>query len=204
MKLEELTQAKLDELLASQEAAQNSIAGLKADLAKFKAKAKGAEIDPEAYAELQTQVETLKGELDKVGKASKKQVEDLTKQLADKDGALNKYLIDNQLTESLLKSGLKPEFMNAVKAMHRINAQIEFENGEYVAKIGGKPISEAIPAWAGSDDGKHFVSAPANSGGGANGGGGKATVKQMKRTDFEALPAYQRGEVIKEGVTITD
>lgn len=173
MKLEDLTQEKLDELIAEQEAAKNSLSGLKADLAKFKAKAKGAEIDPEAHAELQTQVEALTAELDKVGKLSKKQVEDLTKQLSEKDGALTKYLIDSQLSDGLAKSGVKPEFMDAVKAMHRSAAQIALDNGEYVAKIGDKKIHEAIADWAVSDAGKHFITAPNNSGGGATGGGGQ-------------------------------
>lgn len=172
MKLEDLTQDKLDEMIAEQEAAKNSLAGLKADLAKFKAKAKGAEIDPEAHAELQTQVETLKAELDKANKAAKKLTDDYTGQISAKDAALSKYLIDSQLSDSLAKAGVKPEFMDAVKAMHRGSAQIAVDGTEYVARIGDKPISEAIAAWVGSDAGKHFISAPNNSGGGANGGNG--------------------------------
>ena len=172
MKLEDLTQDKLDELLAEQEAARNSLAGLKADLAKFKAKAKGAEIDPEAHAELQTQVETLKAELDKANKAAKKAGDEFNTQISAKDAALSKYLIDSQLSDSLAKAGVKPEFMDAVKAMHRGSAQIAIDGSEYVARIGDKPISEAIAAWVGSDAGKHFISAPNNSGGGANGGNG--------------------------------
>lgn len=177
MKLEDLTQEKLDELIADQEAAKNSLAGLKADLAKFKAKAKGAEIDPEAHAELQTQVETLKAENEKLAKQAKKLTDDYTGQLTAKDAALTKYLIDSQLSDSLAKAGVKPEFMDAVKAMHRGAAQIAVEGTEYVAKIGDKPISDAIAEWVGSDAGKHFIAAPNNSGAGAGGGngGGKQT-----------------------------
>lgn len=172
MKLEELTQDKLDEMIAEQEAAKNSLAGLKADLAKFKAKAKGAEIDPEAHAELQTQVETLKAELDKANKAAKKAGDEFNTQISAKDAALSKYLIDSQLSDSLAKAGVKPEFMDAVKAMHRGSAQIAVEGSEYVAKIGDKSIGDAIAAWVGSDAGKAFIGAPVNSGGGAGGGNG--------------------------------
>lgn len=172
MKLEDLTQEKLDEMLEAMQATERSVSGLKADLAKAKAKAKGAEIDPEQHAELQTQVETLKADLDKANKAAKKLNDDFTGQISAKDAALAKYLIDSQLSDSLAKAGVKPEFMDAVKAMHRGAAQIAVEGTEYVAKIGDKFISDAIAEWVGSDAGKHFIAAPNNSGAGAGGGNG--------------------------------
>ena len=189
MKLEDLTQDKLDELLAEQEAARNSLAGLKADLAKFKAKAKGAEIDPEAHAELQTTVETLKAELDKANKAAKKAGDEFNAQVSAKDAALSKYLIDSQLSDSLAKAGVKPEFMDAVKAMHRGSAQIAIDGTEYVARIGDKPISEAIAEWVGSDAGKHFISAPNNSGGGANGGKGSKVAGDFGGSKADRIAA---------------
>jgi hypothetical protein len=38
--------------------------------------------------------------------------------------------------------------------------------------MGDKPLVDAVAEWASSDEGKHFISAPANSGGGAAGGNG--------------------------------
>lgn len=204
MKLEELTQDKLDELLAESEASRNTIAGMKSDLVKLKAKAKGAEIDPEAHAELQSKVETLQAELDKVGKLSKKQLDDLTGQMSAKDAALTKYLIDSQLSDGLAKSGVKPEFMDAAKALLRNGATIKADNGEYSALIGDKPIHEAIGAWASSDQGKHFISAPVNSGGGGQGGGGSSGSKQLTRAQFDAMAPGQKMEFAKAGgVVIT-
>lgn len=172
MKLEDLTQEALDELLQVKEASERSINGLKADIAKLKAKAKGADIDPEAHAELQTQIETLKGELDKVTKASKKTIDDLTGQVSAKDASLSKYLIDGQLSDSLAKAKIAPEFMDAVKAMHRGSATIKIENGEHVAYLGDKKLTDAVTEWSSSDAGKHFIKAEVNSGGGAGGGSG--------------------------------
>lgn len=60
---------------------------LLAELRTAKAKAKGSEIDPEEHARLQTQVEELTGELDKVTRGSTRQIDKLTKDLTDKDGA---------------------------------------------------------------------------------------------------------------------
>lgn len=180
MKVEDLTQDKLDELLASIEAMQESQKGLKADLAKAKAKAKGAEIDPEEHAALQTKVEELTNELSKVTGNSKKEIEKLTAQLSEKDGALNTYLIEAGLSDALAKAGVKPEFMDASKALLKAQTAIKADNGQYQAVIGDKPLADAIKEWASSDAGKHFVAAPANQGGGSNGNGGGNGGNQNK------------------------
>lgn len=138
----------------------------------LKAKAKGADIDPAEHAALQQKVEELTDELGKVQKTSKTEVEKLTRALAEKDGALTQHLIDAGLTDALAKAGVAPHYLNAAKAMFKGQAALKAENGQYQALIGEKPIAEAIKAWAQTDEGKHFVSAPANTGGGASGGQG--------------------------------
>ena len=84
-------------------------------------------------------------------------------------------MIDNGLNDAMIKAGIKPEFMSAAKAMLRSETQIKAEDGKYSALMGEKPLFEAITEWAASDEGKHFVSAPANSGGGATGGNGNTS-----------------------------
>lgn len=205
MKLEDLTQDKLDELLETLQANERSVNGLKADLAKAKAKAKGAEIDPEAHAELQTQVETLKAELEKTTKTYAKQTEMLTKQVGEKDTALSRYLIDAQLSDGLAKAGVKPEFLDAVKALHKTSATIKADNGEYVALLGDKPIAEALKEWVGSDMGKSFIAAPNNQGGGANGGNSNGNnTKQVTRQQFDSLSPAQKMEFAKGGGQVVE
>lgn len=172
MKLEDLTQEKLDELIQSVDALTESNKGLKGDLAKAKAKAKGAEIDPEEHAALKLQVEELTEKLGKSEGLSKKEIEKLTKQLGEKDGALQKYLIDANLTEALAKAGVKPEFMEASKALLKSSASIKSDNGEYVPVIADKTLADYVTEWAKGEQGKHFVAAQDNSGGGAGGGSG--------------------------------
>jgi HD superfamily phosphohydrolase len=140
-----------------------------------KAKAKGVEIDPAEYAALQNENDALKTELTSATKDSTKQIESLQATLSEKDGALQSYLIDNGLNDAMIKAGIKPEFMSAAKAMLRSETQIKAEDGKYSALMGEKPLFEAITEWAASDEGKHFVSAPANSGGGATGGNGNTS-----------------------------
>lgn len=170
-----MSEEKIAELEAAIEVLSAKNNQLLGEVKVAKAKAKGAEIDPAEYAALQNEVETLKSELTKATKDSTKTIEALQASLSEKDGALQSYLIDNGLNDAMLKAGIKPEFMSAAKAMLKANTKVTAENGQYSALMGDKPLFDAITEWAASDEGKHFVSAPANSGGGATGGNGNAT-----------------------------
>lgn len=155
----------------------------------LKAKAKGADIDPTEHAALQTQVDDLNDKLGKAEKYGKTEVEKLTKALSEKDGALHKHLIDAGLTDALVKAGVQTPLLDAVKALHQSKASINAKDGAYEALIDGKPLAEFVTAWAQSDQGKHFVAAPQNNGGGAQGGSGKGTAKTMTRDAFDSLTA---------------
>lgn len=163
---------RIAELEAAVEALTAKNRELLGEVKVAKAKAKGAEIDPAEHAALQSEVDALKADLSKVTKDSTKAIEQLQKSLTEKDGALQSYLIDNGLTDALVKAGVRSEFMGAAKAMLRNQAQVKAEEGNYSALMGDKPLVDAVAEWASSDEGKHFISAPANSGGGAAGGNG--------------------------------
>ena len=170
-----MSEDKIAELEAAIEVLSAKNNQLLGEVKVAKAKAKGADIDPAEYAALQNENDTLKSELNKTIKDSTKTIETLQSSLSEKDGALQSYLIDNGLNDAMLKAGIKPEFMSAAKAMLKANTKVTAENGQYSALMGDKPLFDAITEWAASDEGKHFVSAPANSGGGATGGNGNAT-----------------------------
>jgi hypothetical protein len=146
----------------------------------LKVKARGADIDPAEHANLQRQVDELTAKLGDAEKTGKREIEKLTKTLAEKDGALSQHLIDAGLTDALAKAGVGPHYLNAVKAMFKGQAVLKAEGAEYKALIGDKPLPEAITAWAGTDEGKHFIAAPANNGGGAPGGTGKPIAPSTK------------------------
>lgn len=167
---------ELDEMKASIEALQSKNRELLGELKVAKAKAKGAEIDPEQFAQLQNELEELRTQNDKLAKTSKAEIEKLSNALNEKDGALQQYLIDGGLTEALVKSGVRPELMKAAKAMLKSQAAIKADDGNYQALMGDAPLADAVAAWAASDEGKYFVSAPANSGGGATGGNNGSTT----------------------------
>jgi hypothetical protein len=167
-----MSEERIAELEEAMEALSAKNSELLREVKVARAKAKGVEIDPNDFMALQNENETLKSQLDKVAKENTKVIEGLQATISEKDGALQSYLIDNGLNDAMLKAGIKPEFMTAAKAMLKSQTKLMAENGQYSALMGEKPLNEAIAEWAASDEGKHFVSAPANSGGGATGGTG--------------------------------
>jgi hypothetical protein len=57
-------------------------------------------------------------------------------------------------------------------------------------------LADYVKEWAGTDEGKAFVSAPVNSGGGAQGSKSTdATVTTMTRAAYDALDQTAKGEV---------
>jgi chromosome segregation ATPase len=162
--------SEIEELKAAIEVLSAKNRELLGEARAAKAKAKGVEIDPSEYAALQSEVEALRTQLDKSQKEAAKQIDGLNKALQTKDGALQNYLIDNGLNDALLKAGVRPEMMPAVKAMLKSQTKLQEAEGQYSALMGDKPLMDAVAEWAAGDEGKHFVSAPANSGGGAPGG----------------------------------
>jgi hypothetical protein len=175
-----MSEDKIAELEAAIEVLSAKNNQLLGEVKVAKAKAKGAEIDPADSAAMQKEHEMLNSELTKTTKESAKAIETLNANLSEKDGALQSYLIDNGLNDAMLKAGIKPEFMSAAKAMLKANTKDTAENGQYSALMGDKPLFDAITEWAASDEGKHFVSAPANSGGGATGGNGNGAPMAPK------------------------
>lgn len=181
----------LEELQAELETLKAHNAKLLGELKVAKAKAKGAEIDPEEHARLQTEVETLTGKLTAAEKSGKTEIEKLTKALSEKDGALQSHLIEGGLSDALAKAGVKPEFMDAAKALLKTQAQIKADGGNYQALIGDKPLAEAVKGWA-SEGGKHFIAATQNSGGGATGGGQTGNAKKFADMTSEERVALYR------------
>ena len=152
---------------------------------------KGQEIDPQTVVDLEAQIDKLQADLSvsqKSAKESVKTLETLQGQLKAETGFTQKLLIDNGLTDELVKNGVAPQFLPAVKAMFAGQAQIVAEGDTRTAKIGDKSVSDFVKEWAASDDGKHFVKAPENSGGGSQ-GSGNGTTQQIPLTSVQKIAA---------------
>lgn len=168
-------------------AIEEAITGLKEKnfelLGKVKKLQKDATIDPAEHQALMTELEQTQAKLAEAAKALKAaaaETEKHKKAFETEAQFAHRLLVENGLTEALLKAKVKPELSKAVRAMLSGQVSLVADGDTRVAKIGDKPLDVFVDEWAKSDEGKHFVSAPANHGGGAGGGGGKGETKPWK------------------------
>lgn len=196
---------------AADAAVSEATAGLVAKnqelIGKLKKATKDAQIDPAEHQQLQTDLEATQAKLTAAEKNLKQvqtDAEKAKKALESESGFTTKLLIDNGLNDALLKAGVKPEMSKAVKALLAGQVTIKADGDKRDAMIGDKSLSDFVGEWAKTDEGKHFVSAQNNQGGGATGGGtDKGKVKTMTRAAFEALDAMAKVEFSKGGGTLT-
>lgn len=204
--------ALIAEALAEQtEEHETAITGLKAKqtelLGKLK-KAKEGNPDNDSTDKLEAELDTTKTALKQaqkdLGKVTKER--DTFKTTAEgESAAVKKMVADGGLTEALIGVNVAKQFLPAVKAMLLGKVTVEQEGEARIAKVDGKPLSEFVKTWSQSDDGKHYVAAPANGGGGAPGGPKTpAGGKTMLRSAFDALDAVGKSEAMKAGTQLTD
>lgn len=172
-------------------------------IAELREAKKGKAIDPAELDRLQSKIDSLEADLSGAQKATKDQAK-LLKQAQDalvsESGFTQKLLLDNGLTEALVKAGVASQFLPAVKAMFGTQAKIVADGDVRKALIGDKDLTEFVSSWATSDEGKHYISAPANGGGGASGGtGGSSGQKVWTREKFDASSHFERSEFAKAG-----
>ena len=176
-------------------------------LDKNKKLMKGQEIDPQTVIDLEAQIDKLTTDLsaaNKVSKDSLKVMETLQGRLSSETGFTSKLLLDNGLTDALVKAGVSAPFLPAVKAMLSSQAKITVDGDVRKAVIGDKDLSAFVTEWATSDDGKHYISAPSNSGGGASGGSNSTGQQVVNRSQFDAMSHPERASFAKNGGKVTD
>jgi hypothetical protein len=200
-------QAEIDRLI------DEATSGLKAKndqlLAEKKKLQKDHAIDPAEVERLESALDTAKAELSRMTKEHKtaiKSAEAATKALEAEQSAVQRLVVDNGLTDALTKAGVtNPTHLKAAKALLNGDIKLEIEGDQRVAKMGSKPLLDAIKEWAAGDEGKHFVAAQANSGGGAAGGGGKGgAAPTMTRAQFDALDPVAKSQTMKSGTVLTE
>lgn len=186
MTLEEL-QAKVAELTESLQAQAEANNGLRADLKKAKAELqKGQTIDPSEFNAVQSENEALKTKLSTFEK-------DIKKIASERDTALKTLETESQvtvnmqrerdLTEALSAIGVTNAInLKAAKAMLAAQVQVVTEGDKRVTKVGDKLLSEHLKEWGATDEGKHFISAANNTGGGASGGSSGGSKEPMTST----------------------
>lgn len=176
-------------------------------LAELKEARKGKQIDPAELDKLQEKIDGLENQLtasQKTIKDQQKAFEQTKAALDSESGFTSKLLLDNGLTEALVKAGVATPFLPAVKAMLSSQAKIAIDGDTRKAVIGDKDLSTFVTEWATSDDGKHYIAAPQNNGGGASGGSGGTGQQVVSRSTFDAMSHPERASFAKNGGKVTD
>lgn len=196
-------------------AVEKAIGPLKEKLTEVMDEAKEAKRKLRAASEIKP--EDLQAAEDRADKAEKdladanKQVKALTKERDDATAALEgerglatKMLTENALNDALAEVGVNvPGLLAGAKGIFGPQAQVVTEGDKRVVKIGDKTVTDAIKAWASTEDAKHFITAANNNGGGAPGSkGGTGGGKTKTEAEFNALPPRERATFMAEGGTI--
>lgn len=200
----DLTSAEVKQAIA--DAVAEEVKGLKAKNAELidqvKKLRKNAEIDPADMAALETERDDLRAKLTeqtKVATKATKELEAANKRAADTEAAYHGSLRDGALTEALAKANVTdPAYLKAAKALLANGLQVV----DGVVKAGDKALGDHITEWAGSDEGKRFVTAPDSNGGGSQGGRG-ASPKTITQAAFDALRPADRAQHMADGYTIS-
>lgn len=196
---------KNDELLEKLKNTKNEKSDLQKRLEELEKEKEDAE---EAAASKSGDIEKVK---EQVAAKAQKEIDKLAAEKEKLAAQLNSHVIGEGLTAALVKAKVSPALMDAAKALitSKFKGEVGDNDGKPFAKFDGKAVDEFVNGWAQSDAGKAFVLANSNSGGGSNGanGNGKASTdnkKTMSRSEFDALPIFEKSKVSIEGVTLTD
>ena len=166
-----MTEEEIEALKSEKEALLKNNKDLIAE--KRKLQQKLGEIDFDEYNKALSERDEYKDKLTKLSKdfdTKNKDFESLSNALSEKNKYLSDLTLENALNENLAKIKVKDEYKEAVKALFKQSAKVEDNN----VIINDKSINDFVSEWA-NDAGKPFISAPQNSGSGANGGQGAVT-----------------------------
>lgn len=200
------------EVTAAIEAAvAEAITGLKNKntelLGELKAARKTAVIDPDEFSRLKEERDDLKDritEFDKALKTAKLDTEKTLKLYNDELSRSTALDVDSKLSAALSECKVRPELIKAAKAMFSGMAKSELKDNIRQVTMGGKAVSDYVKEWAATDEGKHFVSAPANTGGGAPGGAGAAEKSSVTRAQFDVMSHVERSTFAIGGGKVVD
>jgi hypothetical protein len=202
------TETKAALAKAVKDAVDEAVTGLQAKntelLGKLKKAQKDATIDPADHAALQAELDETQVKLTaalKDAKAATKAADDAKKALEGESKVTHNLLVDNGLSDALIANGVKKaSYLKAAKAMLAGQVILTSDGDDRIAKVGDKLLKDFVKEWAASDEGKSFVDAAVNSGGGADGGaeGGAGDADLSKMSPEARLQSINKAEAAAE------
>jgi hypothetical protein len=127
-----------------------------------------------------------------------------TEKLTGANARADKLVVTNEVKTALADAKIAPAYHKAVEAMFVSQAVVKTDGDTNSVMIGDKPIGEVLKTFAASDEGKAFVGAPSNSGGGSQGGGGKTDAKSITRSTFDGMDQSSRHAHFQSGGTVIE
>lgn len=186
-------------------------------LAEAKASLREKEgIKPEDFARLE---KDLADERAKAAEASgilkklTKERDDATNKAQAESAANHKLLVDNGLTDALNRAGIRKEFLPAARALLKeqgiISVEAEGDMRRAVAKMAdGKSVAledYVTKHFALSEEGKAFIPAEGNSGGGSGGPARQGgTAKTISMAEHQALSAQDQARFFADGGSLVN
>ena len=191
------------------EEATNALAAKNRELlTEVKEARKGRTIDPREIEERDAQIEELKTQVktfEKTAKTATNEAATARKALETAESFTTRLLVDNGLNEALATAGVtNPVHLKAAKSMLSGQVQLVTDGDSKIVKVGEKDLKTYITEWAAGDEGKHFVAAPVNSGGGSQGSQSGAQSKTVSRSQFDSMTHADRSDFAKSGGKVTD
>lgn len=208
--VEKLIQEALEEAKVEHEAAVEGLKTKNKDLIKRLAKARQGEGEENSaeVERLESELEKARAELSTANKAltkANKDLETATNAAKTESEFSGRLLRENGLTEALTTAKVDAKFLPAVKALLLPKVTIKTEGDTRTAQIDGKSLGDFVKEWSQGDEGKAYVSAGNNGGGGAPGNGSQGgQAKTMARAAFEALSPGDRMAFSTSGGQLTD
>jgi hypothetical protein len=204
--LEEAINAALSE---AKETFEIEVAGLRKNnerLKKEKEKANVPNVEEITRLEKENEEYAAKArEFEKQFKLTAKERDELKANYENESAATKRMIVENALTENLLKANVRKELMPAVKALLSGKVEVKINGDERVAVVGNKSLGDFVAEWSQGDEGKPYVAAPVNNGSGAQGGRANlgSNVKTILRSQYDANPiAY--GKELASGAKLID
>lgn len=142
----------------------------------------------------------LKEQRESIEKVHKQDLDKLSQALTEKDGLITTHVTNAQLKQAMVENNISKTFMPAVEALLGKSLKVEGMD----VYLNEKPLSDAMKEWANSEEGKHYVVAAQNTGGGANNKSNGASAKQMKQSDFDSLSPKEQAVAMSSGTTLTE
>lgn len=111
------------------------------------------------------------GNIEEVSKKYQEEISTLQSSIKEYNDKYTNLVIDNDLSKAILKNNIAKQYIPAVKALLKTGNKISVvdSDGKFVPVINDKPLEDFVSQWSKSEEGKIYVAAQQNTGGGASG-----------------------------------